>query len=334
MLTFRDIRGHRDIISRLSAAVVRQTTAAAYLFYGPEGIGKFATAKAFARAVNCDAMSAPGAGGGAGARPHGDCGSCSSCLRIEAGSHPDVHVIDEGYDNEIKIESVRQLQQEIFLRPYEARHKVFIINDSHNLNTVSANALLKTLEDTPEKSIIILVTDKPRGMPSTIVSRCRRENFRPLSRNDFATALDAEGFDETSRDYLNGFCEGRIGLALRFRGSPVMREKNGVIDALLSGRLDDSMKREDIRKWLTTISVWFRDVYMAKLGADTIINADRRSDLERCAGRYGFDDLERVFAGISCAFLHLEQNVNSKLLLANLQLCLNGPVGAVLASGR
>jgi DNA polymerase III subunit delta' len=307
MPTFNGIKGHSENIARLSTAITRQAVARAYLFHGPEGIGKFSCALAFARAVNCDSDNGR------------DCGTCSSCARITAGNYPDVHVINEGYDTEIKIESVRQLQQEIFLRPYEARFKVFIINDSHNLNAVSANALLKTLEEPPEKSIIILVTDKPGRMPATIVSRCRRENFRQLSREEFSPALAEQGFDAVTRDYLAYFCEGRLGLALRLKGSEVVREKNRVIDRFLSSRLDDTIKREAIREELTVATVWFRDVYVTKLGMESCVNTDRKQDLNRCAAQYGFDDLERIFGALSSAFLYLEQNVNSKLLIANLQ---------------
>lgn len=303
-----ELKGHQDIAVRLSAAIARGAVARAYLFHGPEGIGKFAAAKAFAAAVNC-------ADGPA-------CSGCPTCSRIDSGSHPDVHIIDEGYDAEIKIESIRQLQQEIALRPYEANHKVFIVNDSHNLNAVSANALLKTLEETPDKSIIILVTDKPRSMPGTIISRCRRVNFRPLSRGEFSAALAEQGFEEAVRDYLGYFCEGRLGFALRLKGQGLLQEKNSLIDGFLSGRIDESMKREELRRALTVMAGWFRDVYVAKLGAGTVINADRKDDVAAYARKYGFDDLERIFEGISSGFLFLEQNVNSKLLLANLQACL------------
>ncbi len=316
MLTFGDIKGHREIIRRLAASAANGTLANVYLFYGPEGTGKFATAKAFARAVNC-AEARPGVSAG-------DCGACSSCRRIDAGNHPDVHVIDEGYDAEIKVESIRELQQEIALRPYEARYKVFIINDSHNLNAVSANALLKTLEETPSKSIIILVTDKSGLMPDTVVSRCRRENFRPLGREEFSAALSAAGFDRECREYLAYFCEGRLGPAMKLKGADILREKNNVIDSFLSGRVDETMKREEIREQLALVMAWFRDVYVIKLGHDAVINGDRRRELAQYAGRYGFDDLERIFAGISAAYRYLDQNVNSKLLLANLQACLRG----------
>lgn len=315
MLTLREIKGHSDIVDRLSGSIARQTIANAYLFYGPEGIGKFAFAKAFARAVNCEQ-------GEAVAVPGVDCGLCFSCRKIEAGNHPDVHIIDEGYDAEIKIESVRLLQQEMSLRPYEARYKVFIINDSHNLNSVSANALLKTLEDTPDRSIIVLVTDKPRVMPATIISRCRRENFRALCREDFAVALSGQGFDDVTGNYLAYFCEGRLGSALRLRGADIIREKNSVIDRFLSGSFEESAKREDLRKELTVIVAWFRDVYLAKAGLKNAINEDRGSEVARCAELYGFDDLERIFSALSSSFFYLEQNVNTKLLLANLHACL------------
>lgn len=315
MLKLDQIKGHDEVIARLGAGVRDNTLAGVYLFYGPEGVGKFSAAKSLARAVNCEQS------------PAGipECGVCSACRRIEAGNYPDVHIIDAGYTAEIKIEDVRALQQEICLRPYEARRKVFIINDSHNLNPVAANAMLKTLEETPGQSLIVLVTDKPRILLDTVVSRCRRENFRPLSQDDFAAQLEGMGFDSPTRAYLAYFCEGRLGLAMRLKGSDILGEKNAMIDRFLSGRLEDSeIKREELRKGLVIIAGWFRDVYMTKLGLENAINGDRRRDLAQCASRYGFEDIERIFGMISASFGHLEQNVNIKLLTANIQMSLNG----------
>ncbi|MGE5308382.1 MAG: ATP-binding protein [Deltaproteobacteria bacterium] len=326
MLRLSDIRGHDGIVQRLQAAAVSSTAAQAYLFYGPEGVGKFAAAKAFARALNCRGNDSARSEGMDRRAPSGlDCGVCSSCSRIDKGSHPDIHIIDEGYTGEIKIDDVRLLQQEIALRPYEARFKVFIINDAHNLNPVAGNALLKTLEETPGKSIIILVTDKPRMLLATIVSRCRRENFRPLGREQFAGELSSMGFDSAAGHYLAHFCEGRLGPATRLKGSDVLGEKNRIIDRFLSGRLEaGESKREDLRRELVVMAAWFRDVYITKLGIDSAINADRKRELEQSASRYGFDDVERILGAISSSFLYLEQNVNIKLLLANLQSTLHG----------
>ena len=99
----------------------------------------------------------------------------------------------------------------------------------------------------------------------------------------------------------------------------------GRIDRFLSGRLEaGESKREDLRRELTVMAAWFRDVYITKLGIDSAINADRKRELEQCASRYGFDDVERILGAISSSFLFLEQNVNIKLLVANLQSTLNG----------
>ena len=326
MLKLGDIKGHDEIVARLRAGVRDNTLARAYLFYGPEGVGKFSAAKALARAANCEQLGAPSnrIDGQAPVRTE-ECGVCSACRRIEAGNYPDVHIIDQGYTAEIKIEDVRALQQEICLMAYEARRKVFIINDSHNLNPVAANAMLKTLEDTPGQSLIILVTDKPRVLLDTVVSRCRRENFRPLDQAGFSEQLAGLGFDAPTRGYLAYFCEGRLGLAMRLKGSDILGEKNALIDRFLGGRLEDSeIKREELRKGLVIIAGWFRDVYMTKLGLENAINADRRRDLEQCAARYGFGDIERIFGTISASLGHLEQNVNIKLLTANLQISLKG----------
>ena len=130
-MTFKDIKGHTKQIYLLQQNVKKMRLAGAYLFTGPEAIGKSLVAKALAKALNCLENCPEG------------CDSCISCRKIESNQHPDVHFINKGYSQEIKIEDIRGLREEASLRPYEARYKVFIINDAHNLNDESSNAFLK-----------------------------------------------------------------------------------------------------------------------------------------------------------------------------------------------
>ena len=163
-------------IQLLKAQIKNSSLAQSYLFTGPDGVGKSLTAKAFAKAVNCQE---PGVS---------SCDRCVSCMKIEKDAHPDVHVIDV-QEAEIKIEYIRQLQSEISLRPYEAKYKFFIIRNAHNLNIASASAFLKTREEPPLKSLIVLITEKPALLLKTIISRCRVLKFRPLTREGLREVL-------------------------------------------------------------------------------------------------------------------------------------------------
>jgi DNA polymerase III subunit delta' len=315
-MAFKDIRGQVSPIARLQGELRNNHLAGAYLFSGPEGLGKKLAAFNFAKALNCLENKTDA------------CDNCISCRKIENKQHPDIHILDPGRFEEIKIDDIRFLQQEIVLRPYEARYKVFIINDAHNLNAESANAFLKTLEEPPKSSVIILVTDKPRLLFRTIISRCQNVKFSALGQNEFEQVLrDIYSIDEGALRFLSFFCEGRIGSAIAWKDKDIIAQKNRVIDFFgpqgpANAENSFIQDRETFRESLSILAGWFRDLYFLKAGInkDRIINIDRSDILEKLAARYTFNDLEGILNGISQSLLYLEQNANVKLLLANLLL--------------
>lgn len=316
-MSFKNIKGSSRAIELLKSGIIQGTLFGAYIFSGPEGIGKMLAAKTLAKALNCQ-------------EDNGDaCGACSSCVRIEKWSHPDISIIDsEG--SEIKIECIRQLQREINLRPYEARKKVFIINNAHDLNPESSNAFLKTLEEPPKNSLIILVSAKPGLLFKTILSRSKTIRFYPLKRDELKEVLiNDHGLDERTGHFLAYYSEGSIGKALYLKDKDIMREKNQVIDDMLSAQIGGrgsylDNKREDIRKSLNILASWIRDIYLVKSGLpqEEMIHLDRKNDILRLVNHYSFPDLDAILKAVSDSFLYLGQNVNTKLLLANLQLSL------------
>jgi DNA polymerase-3 subunit delta' len=315
-MSFKDIVGQDKPIARLQGVLKNNHLAGAYLFSGPEGVGKKLAARNFAKALNCQEN---------GVDP---CDRCLSCRKIDNGQHPDIHILDNGAFEEIKIENIRSLQQQIFFRNYEARYKVFIINDAHNLNSESANAFLKTLEEPPKNSVIILVTDKPRVIFRTIISRCQNVKFFSLGRREFEKVLGENyNMQEQVLHFLSFFCEGRIGSALQWKDKDIILQKNRIIDffssnSTLNAENSFIQDRETFRQCLSILTGWFRDVYFIKagIGKDRIINFDRSEILDQLADRYTFSELDSILNGISASMLHLEQNANVKLLLANLLL--------------
>jgi DNA polymerase III delta' subunit len=166
---FADVLGQDRVIAQLRAAIARGRVHHAYLFTGAAGSGKRATALAFASALNC--FTAPGEG----------CDECDACSRIATGIHPDVVTLErEGAAQIIPIESVRQnVIARVGLPPHEARMRVFIIDEATALQGASANALLKTLEEPPARTMFILATTAPDQLLPTIRSRCQRKHFAP-----------------------------------------------------------------------------------------------------------------------------------------------------------
>ena len=318
-MSFKNIIGQDRPIAIIGELMRQSRFQGGYLFAGPEGLGKKLIAIELAKALNCEEESLE------------SCEHCPSCVKINKHEHPDIHLVsvDEETDA-IKIESIRQLQKDIFLKPYEAKVKVFIIDNAHNLTAEAANALLKVLEEPPKSSLIILITALAGLLFKTIVSRCKIIRFMPLSRKEAEDYLQKDyQLDRRAAHFLAYFSEGRIGTALRLKDGGILEQKQIIIDAFVApGRLDTDRlsleNKENICRALNILASWFRDLYLIKTGiAHTqLINFDRVNELSKSMQRYSFSELEGALQIISDSLLYLEQNVNPRLLLANLKAAL------------
>jgi len=240
-MTFGDIEGHEKPITILKRALANNTLAHAYLFSGDAGIGKKLTALALAAAVNC-----------ANRNPEGACGACASCRRVAARTHPDVHIVmPESKDeqllaamsskeaakasDEIKIDQIRQAQESFTLKPSEGAKKTLIVDGAETLNEAAQNAFLKTLEEPPGDSLIILVSSLPRGLLPTIRSRCQEIRFQPLPRHTLAEALvNRRGLPEEEAWFLAALAQGSMGRGLLMDAAREKAEREQVA-AFLAG---------------------------------------------------------------------------------------------------
>ena len=153
--------GQATAVRILRDAVASGAPGHAYLFVGPQGVGRELAAMALAASLNC---------------PDGGCGVCDVCARVLRRAHPDVYTIaPEGA--QILVDQVRTVRENAYLSPYEGRVKVFLFEDAHRLNPAASNALLKVLEEPPGDVVFVLVTESPEDLLPTVVSRCRRVDF-------------------------------------------------------------------------------------------------------------------------------------------------------------
>ncbi len=219
IMKFTTIEGHERPLAILKRALANKTLAHAYLFSGEAGIGKKMTAFALAAAVHC-----PTAG------EDGGCGACPSCRRIAAGTHPDVQVVMPESEqllatrssravgkasDEIKIDQIRQAQESLTLTPSEGSKKILIVDSAETLNPAAQNAFLKTLEEPPGDTLIVLITSMPQSLLPTIRSRCQEIGFLPLSRRVLAQALmRRRGLSEEDARFLAALSQGSMGRAL------------------------------------------------------------------------------------------------------------------------
>ena len=199
--SFSDLRARSFLVEQIMRPVKAGRIVHAQLFTGPKGTGKMSAALLTARAMNCE---------GAGEKP---CNVCPSCLQFLSGNSPRLMTIAPE-KNTIRVEQIRAMIDQIYIRPDSGRVCV-IIDDAHLMNESAQNALLKTLEETPEYAAFFLITDKPSSLLPTIRSRCAVMRFAPLSDAEVEEALVSMGTDRVcARDAAEN-AGGSIGRALQ-----------------------------------------------------------------------------------------------------------------------
>jgi DNA polymerase-3 subunit delta' len=212
--------GHEDVWSRLDVAYASDRLAHALLFTGPPGIGKSLFAVDFAARVVCESESPP-------------CGDCAPCRQLAAGSNPNVSIVRTAPGKkEIGVDLARGVKHFVQLRGIGGRPRVVVIEEADRLSIAAQNAMLKTLEEPPGHSILILVTDSPGALLSTVRSRCQRISFRPLTDDQIREVLRARQIAQSEIDELVPLAHGSPGRALELRD---------VLEGGEVGRLEESL---------------------------------------------------------------------------------------------
>ncbi len=231
-MSWKRVRGHEAQAEAFTRAVRRGRLAHAYLFVSPPGIGKRLFAVELAKALLCEAPREDG-------RLEA-CDHCPSCIQMDAGTHPDFLTAARPPEKaEFPIELMRELCQHFSLKAARGRGKVVVIDDADDLNAESANCFLKTLEEPPPGSVLILIgTSSDRQMP-TIVSRCQVVRFRPPPQETVAELLQAGGVDDAAwRERLAQVSGGSAGLALALADRDLWEFRDALLTALAGPRFD------------------------------------------------------------------------------------------------
>jgi DNA polymerase-3 subunit delta' len=272
-MALMDVIGHDMAVGILLRTLSRGRVPSAYLFAGESGIGKRFTAVNLAKAVNCLNPVTRNAG------TIDACDTCFSCKKIDAATHPDFSVVTPE-KGEIRVAEIRAVEEALSFRPYEGRNKVVIIDDADTMNQSAANAFLKTLEEPPEESLLVLVASNANRLPETIRSRCSRINFTPLSPEackkvimavaDQRLALSGKKLPDVEAELsvLVTLSMGRPGLVV---SSDIVRERERFISLLnnmIEGRGETWTDREEMERWLNMMLIMLRDMSVLKIVGD------------------------------------------------------------------
>lgn len=334
-MPFRDLIGHERSIAAIKSALAHGRLAHAYLFHGEAHIGKFLTAVRLAQALNCDT---------AASRENLDsCGTCRSCLQIAARTHPDYVVIEPDRElavPQIKIEQIREIEQQLIYRPLIGEKKICIIDDADRLTIGAANALLKTLEEPPPYGLFILISSRPMALPATIRSRCQSLRFlAPAFTQVEAALILKRTLPPADAQFLALYCEGRIGEALvqdlaalraqqRECLSLVDPSTLGSITAILSAAetLAKDERGGDILNWLRR---WIRDMILVLVGGDPerLLHRDHLDRLTHDAKQADLDMLLELSAEIDRIEQQAARHPNMQMALETVLLRLREASG-------
>lgn len=296
-MALKDIIGHARPIAILRRTLDRDRLPSAYLFAGESGTGKKFVAINFAKAINCLRPKGRGQASELAAQNSelaDACDECSSCIKIDAGTHPDLlFVAPEKSD--IRVDEIRAVEEALSFRPYEGIKKIVIIDEADAMNQAAANAFLKTLEEPPGESLIILIASNPDRLPETIRSRACRINFTPLSyeacekvlRNQRNGKGSKEVRAETGKTEVSQISNlvrlsmGRPGLAL---SSDLLKERKHFTDLLremVSGNTGAWAGRAEMEQWLDMACLLMRDMAVLKITGNEglLFNADIKDNI-------------------------------------------------------
>jgi len=323
-MSFKTVLGHQRPISLLQRAIENEKVVNSYLFLGNEGIGKKVVALEFAKALNClDEETGRGEA----------CDHCDSCKKIDRALHPDVLLV-EPIGQGIKKEQVIQMQRELVYKPYEGKRRVCILTAADRMAHDIPNTLLKTLEEPPLHTVIILLANNSRFILPTILSRCQPVRFNPLPISLVSKWLmEGKGLNETEAHLLASLSDGSPGKALEIQEEicQIPREellKDWVGSKSLSfkkmGNWVASLpsQRENLLLILEVAKTLLRDLVIVKtLKKETkLIHSDLWQVMEPLSANWSLPSLLKRMEILHHSSLAIRGNANTSLALEAMML--------------
>ena len=220
MAGFSDIIGHQLIIEHLRNAILLDKVSHAYILNGPKDSGKMMLAEAFAMTLQCGDMG---------------CGTCHSCKQALSHNHPDIIYVSHEKPNVIAVDDIREkVNNDIVIKPYSSKYKIYIIDEAEKMNVQAQNALLKTIEEPPAYAIIMLLTTNADGFLQTFLSRCINLNLRGVPAETIKGYLmQKHGIPDYQADVCATFAQGKVGKAIQLASSEEFGQRKKEVLSLI-----------------------------------------------------------------------------------------------------
>lgn len=324
------LRGQPDVKAQLSRRLAEDSLPHALLLVGPAGSGKASTLIALAQRSLCEAATDGPA----------RCGQCPGCRKIDADTHADLHTVPE--TGAIKTDMVRTATRRLQLRSAEGGRKLLVLPDAERMTAAAQNALLKTLEEPPAQTHILLSSSVPEALLLTVRSRCQTIRFAPLSSADAEAVLEDQGIEKSAATLLAGLGQG----SLRFAQDPgpdallVCRDEVRALDERLvpghptpaGGALDCAEQlakdKDRLRLLLELWLIWLRDQLLCAVGGEglALANRDTGDAIRALAEQRGFNGVQRRIRAVLAAHNALgdPRNRNPQMIVEKLALTLTG----------
>ena len=326
MSGFKDVVGHKNIIKYIQNAVTADAVSHAYILNGERGSGKKMLANLFAMSMQCENRDEDGDA----------CGKCQSCKQAMSGNHPDIIRVTHEKPNTISVDDIRvQVNDDIVIRPYSSKYKVYIIADADMMTVQAQNALLKTIEEPPSYAVIMLLTENAEVLLPTIRSRCVMMKLRnikdQLVKKYLMEQLEVPDY---KADVCVAFAQGNMGKAIMLAHSECFNEIKDEavhllrnIDEMTVPELMEAVKRcmtykLEINDYLDIIAIWYRDVliYKATKSVDRVVFSDQMKYIKERARKSSYEGIENILDALEKAKARMKANVNFELVMELLLL--------------
>lgn len=326
MSGFKDVVGHKNIIKYIESAVSADAVSHAYILNGDRGSGKKMLANLFAMSLQCQNRQEDGDA----------CGKCQSCKQAVSGNHPDIIRVTHEKPNTISVDDIReQVNNDIVIKPYSSKYKIYIIPEADLMTVQAQNALLKTIEEPPEYAVIMLLTENAETLLPTIRSRCVMMKLRNIKDQLVKKYLmEQMEIPDYKADVCVAFAQGNMGKAIMLATSDHFNEikeeavhllKN--IDEMDVSELMEAVKKcmtykLEINDYLDIIAIWYRDVliYKATKSVDRVVFSDQLRYIRERASKSSYEGIENILDGIEKAKSRIKANVNFELTMELLLL--------------